>query len=721
MAGLVDFFETAYGDTTGFICIATRRPEGKFAEQFFSYPDEAQRAEEVIRSRALVENVYFCPQLLKERRRVKVNVDQVGCIWADLDECHPKYLRIKPSICYETSPGRYQALWTLSQPVDAEDAEDAARRIAYHHSDQGSDRSGWDLTQLLRIPGTRNYKYGQGAEAPKVRVLDWNDDTHPLSDFRDLYDQTPGYEYLDIPFPEFVPEDGEKILERNRHRINGAAFTLFHREPETDRSSALFRLEMYCLEAGLSLPEVFQVCRDAACNKFTGQPIRLWKDICRAQSRHAEQSRMATLPPGTELALVTRAEREALAREPSFIERYVDWAKQVGDAAIQYHEAGAFTALSTLLAGSVRLLTRYGSIQPNLWFMILADTTLTRKSTAMDLAMDIVLEIDPDLLLATDGSVEGFMQALSTRPGRVSLFLRDEFTGFMEQMSRKDYMSGMKEFLTKMYDGRTQKRLLRKEEIVIRDPRVILFAGGIKTKMQRIVDTEDIESGFLPRFVFITAESDPSKVRPLGPPEEENLTGRDRILTELQQIAKAHERTAPTTFKGKVVGVHTVPVDVKMTERAWSRYNEVEQTLTQLAVDSGEDLRVTMVPMYVRLATSILKASILLAASRCLEGDVVVEEQDIVRAAMYGDVWRRYAQDIITNIGKGPLEHKIELILHAIQRRGNFARSRLMQTYHLTAREMDDIEKTLVGRGLIARGGEGRSVTYNSLLGKDET
>jgi len=429
---------------------------------------------------------------------------------------------------------------------------------------------------------------------------------------------------------------------------------------------------------------------------------------------------MATLPPGTEMALVTREERAAILLEPSFIERYVDWAKQVGDAAVQYHEAGAFTALSTLLAGSVRLLTRYGSIQPNLWFMILADTTLTRKSTALDLAMDIVLEINPDLLLATDGSVEGFMQALSTRPGQVSLFLRDEFTGFMDQMGKKDYMSGMKEFLTKMYDGRTQKRLLRKEEITIRDPRVILFAGGIKTKMQRIVDTEDVESGFLPRFIFITAESDPSKVRPLGPPEPMNISGRERILAELRQIAAAHQHTEPVMFKGKVVGVREVPVEVQMSERAWSRYNEVEQTLTQLGVDSGEELRVIMVPMYVRLATSILKSAMLLAASRCLEGIVVVEEKDIIRAAMYGDIWRRYAQDIIVNIGKGPLEHKIELILHAIQRRGNFARSKLMQTYHLTAREMDDIEKTLVGRGLIAKGGEGRATTYNSLIGKEE-
>jgi hypothetical protein len=716
MPGLDGFFDTAYGQTSGYMCIAARTSEGKFVEHFYQYPDQVETAVQLVRGRALVENVYFCPQLLKDRRRVKTNVVQVGCIWADLDECHPHNMLVTPSISYETSPGRYQALWTLDEPADPEDAEDVARRLAYHHADEGADRSGWDLTQLLRIPGTRNYKYGVGSEAPKVQIVGWNDDVHSLAEFRDRYHQVAGYEYLDIPFPTFVYEEGEKILERVRHKINGAAFTLFHRAPEHDRSSALFRLEMYCFEANLSLDEIFQVCRDAQCNKFADNEVRLWKDICRASAKHKEQARMATMPPGTELALVTPEEKALVDTEPSFIERYIAWARQVGDAAVQYHEAGAFILLSSCLAGSVRLPTRYGSISPNLWFMILADTTLTRKSTAMDLAVDLMMEVDEDLLLATDGSIEGFMTALSARPGRTSLFLRDEFTGFVDQMKHKDYMSGFQEFLTKLYDGRTQKRLLRKEEITIKDPRLILFAGGIKSKMQRIITHEDIESGFMPRFIFITAESDVKRVKPLGPPEEETDNGRGEILAELKQIYDAHQNTEPITMNGKVIGVRRSVADVKMTPGAWNRYNEVEQTLTLLGVDSGEDLRDIMVPMYVRLAVNILKSAVLLAASRCLEGPVVVEEKDIIRAAAYGDVWRRYAQDIILNVGKGPMEHKIGVILGAIQRKRSFPRSRLMQSYHMTAREMDDIEKTLVARGLITRGGEGRAVTYNAIL-----
>src|SRR6201999_3023795 len=98
---------------------------------------------------------------------------------------------------------------------------------------------------------------------------------------------------------------------------------------------------------------------------------------------------------------------------------------------------------------------------PNLWFMILGDTTLTRKTTAMDLAVDLLMDVDPDVILATDGSIEGLMQGLSTRPKRPSIFLRDEFSGLLEMMTKWDYYAGMAEVLTKLYDGKMQKRILK--------------------------------------------------------------------------------------------------------------------------------------------------------------------------------------------------------------------------------------------------------------------
>jgi hypothetical protein len=716
VAGIKSFFEAAFGPTEGYLCVASRRTQGKFTERFFEYPAESGDAITFLKAKMLTENVYFCPQLFKSKQRSKENIDLVCSVWSDLDDCNPDRLKVKPTISLETSPQRYQAIWTLNEPVAPEDAEAVSRKIAYFHSDEGSDKSGWDLTQLLRVPGTYNHKYQDVEGPPQVGVVDWDESiTYGLHDF-DVYPQVEGYEFLDVPFPEnLILEKGEGILDRYRFRLNGATFTSFHRAPESDRSTALFRLEMYCLEAGMTLNEVFQVARDSACNKFGDDEILLWKDICRAKSRFDDNLRVSSAPPNDEISLLTAKEWvQVEGLRPTFVDRYVAWAKSVGDAAEQYHIAGAFIALSSMLAGSIQLPTSFGTISPNLWFLLLADTTLTRKSTAMDLAMDMIMEINEDTLMATDGSLEGLMQALSARANIPSVFLRDEFTGLMDQMHKKDYLAGMPEFLAKIYDGKTQKRLLRKEEIKVSNPRLIVFGGGIKTKMMRIVQSEHIESGFLPRFVIVTAMSDVSKVKPLGPPRNDTSTGRELIKSELQDLSKRFPGQVPVLKDGRVIGVTRQPSDISMSPECWLRYNELDQTLTEIGLDAG-DLAESTVPMNARLSVSILKCAMLLAAARSSHHPVVIEVEDLLKAASFGDTWRRYAQDIIVNVGKSELENKIGLILRSIQKKGHAPRSRLMQSYHITAREMNEIENTLVARGLITRGGEGRAVTYNSL------
>jgi hypothetical protein len=372
-------------------------------------------------------------------------------------------------------------------------------------------------------------------------------------------------------------------------------------------------------------------------------------------------------------------------------------------------------ALSSVLAGSLKLPTSFGVILPNLWFLILADTTLTRKSTAMELAMDVTMEVDESVLMATDGSLEGLMTALQARAGQPSVFLRDEFTGLVSQMLKKDYMAGLPEFLAKIYDGRLMKRMLRKEEIIVKDPRLIVFGGGIKSKMTRILTYEHIESGFLPRFIIVTADSDITKVKPLGPPVEANLQGRAEIVGELRDISNRHTGMVPITMNGKVVGTTRQATDITLTPEAWARYNVLDQTLTQIGLESGE-LSEVLIPMNARLAVSILKCAILIAASRSERSPVEVTVYDLLKAASYADAWRRYAQDIVVNVGRGELEHKIQIVLHAIQKKGSVRRSLLMQTYHMTAREMDQIELTLIQRGLVSKGGEGRATSYNSLL-----
>lgn len=704
-----------FRDATGYVCISRRTPGTKtFDEDFFVYPEQLELMLTHIDRFSLSHDVYYAPMLLDAQKRTKEHVTTCPTAWADLDTCDPAKMLVPPTIVIESSPNRWQALWVFDPPLEPHEAEELSRRIAYFHADDGADKSGWDLTQLLRVPYTYNHKYkGMGA-LPTVKVVKTSERQLTVKDFK-AYPEAEGHEYSTIPFPDKFPtQSAEELLDEHRPLLNPQVWHLFGETPKEDWSRKLWQLEQFLFEAELSREEVFVIAKASACNKYQrdGRSDKLlWKDVCRAWSHVQDRNKIAPVGPINEAlpALLTEEERATCMASRSLVEEYIEWAKTLGDAAWQYHEAGAFVILSSLLAGPVRLPTSFGTVLPNLWFMILADTTLTRKTTAMDIAMDIITEIDSDTVLATDGSIEGLMTSLSLRPGRPSIFLRDEFSGLLEAITKKDYYAGMAETLTKLYDGKLQKRVLRKEIIEVRDPILIFFAGGIKTRVLALLSEEHVASGFVPRFITVSAESDVASLKPLGPPSDRTMAGRANIVEQFGSIYRYYHQSQSLNLNGKQV-VTAIRWDAELSPPAWARYNEFEATMLKHALESGRaDL---LTPAFDRLSKSGLKVAVLIAASR-MEPKIVVQEDDVIRAFYYIEKWRGYTYDVIRNIGKTASERQLELILDKIRREPGVLRSRLMQHYHLTRRDADLILETLEQRGLISRTRSGKTERLN--------
>lgn len=728
------FFKTVYGPVAnGHACIAYITPGTRgLREKFFRWPQQADDLLQYVEDIQDNHDVYYCPQLLNDvdfRReedgkgpRVKENVGICTNIWADLDTCHPDKLLVQPTIIVESSPDRYQALWVLDTPLAPDAAEDIARRIAYHHLPDGADKSGWDLTQLLRVPLTRNMKY---VEAPHIKVRVRDAKFRP-NDFRP-YPEASKRTGAGIPMPEqgHLPDIDDPVgfLQGRRKQINSDVFRLFSDTPtEASWSEPLWKLLMLLFEGGLDREQVFVLARQAACNKYArdGRPEKhLWDDVCRAYIKHMEDVKAVVVPELEQVDLLTDEELEQVQSHYTFVERYVAWATGLGDAAPQYHQAGAFIILSAIMSGRVSLPTSFGTIIPNLWFMLLADTTLTRKSTAMDIATDLLIEIDPDVIMATDGSIEGLLQGLSTRPGRPSIFLRDEFSGLLESMTKKDYLAGMAEMLTKLYDGKFQKRLLRKDPVEIRDPVLILFTGGIRNRVQQLLTLDHVSSGFVPRFVYLTAESDISRVRPLGPPVVRDTRAKEELLNEIRQMHAHYTQTVQVSVQG--TGVHIAPPrkwSAKLSPEAWARFNKFEAALNDAGVKSDRPDLLT--PVYARLGVSALKAATLMAASSSHEDEIVVEEIDILHAVSFAAKWREYAIDVINGVGKTQSERDIERVYNSIERNPGISRSALMQSYHMTARGADSIFQTLEQRGLVTSTKYGKGTTYRAIRSEPE-
>lgn len=723
------FFRLLFGtQVEGYVCVAYINMSGgkkTIREEFFKYPEELPNMLHNIAQNQASANSYFCPQLLKSNQRLpgtrsartKENIKVCTAAWSDLDTCDPSLLLVPPSFTLQTSSDRYQALWVFDSPVEPSVAEQISKNIAYHHVTDGADSGGWDLTQLLRIPLTYNMKYQLPVE---VKVYEASRRQYQVQDFSD-YSESRINALTHDPMPEVLPtESALDIIQRYRKTINPIVFSIFSVEPasgvEGGWSKPLWNLQMLCFEASMSREEVFVVASESACNKYrrdNKHPRKLWEEVCRAYIKTVEKYDVL-VPETVKLpTLISESELKFIEGHETFVERYIAWASTLGDAATQYHQAGAFMILSSLLAGTIRLPTSFGTIMPNLWFMILADTTLTRKSTAMDIATDLLEEVDPSILLATDGSLEGLLQSLENRPRKPSLFLRDEVSGLIEAMTRKDYMSGMAETLTKLYDGKTQKRVLKRETIHVVDPCLLFFAGGIKERVQQLLTLDQVSSGFVPRFVFVTAVSDVSKLRPLGPPTEENLEGRQVLVEELEELRDRYYVEASVSVEGNVVDISYAHWEAWLPDEVWDRYRILEATMTYAGTQSDQpDI---MTPVYERLSKSILKAAILLAATRGQNQQVTVQLEDLLLAIKYGEGWRDYAIEVINGIGRSASEALLQRVHNAIRKKGSMTRSHIMQSYHLDARTAESIFVTLEQRGLIIGHPVGKTISYEAV------
>jgi hypothetical protein len=385
--------------------------------------------------------------------------------------------------------------------------------------------------------------------------------------------------------------------------------------------------------------------------------------------------------------------------------------------------------LSTIMSPYLRLETSYGEIKPNVWTMILAGTTITRKSTTMDMALKMLHEVHPDFLMGTDGSPEGIMSELGTRDGKISMFHRDEITGWIDSTIRRDYLAGMLETFTRLYDGKAEKRILRRESVEVNDPNLVIMSGGIKTKMQEIITMDHIRSGFLPRFIMVTGTTTADDVRPIGPPPSAK-SGRDPrevVLEELYHIAVNYLPKKSTEEKVEIAGVVKLitakpdKTTLSASPETWARIQQLKYDASKLGEKStNPDI---YIPLYDRLSNSIIKLAMLLCGA---ENRTEISIDDVRKAITYSDRWLHTITEFAEALERMPdmdkWEKKVDKILrHMKATEEPLLRSEMMRNFHIRSRDVEDIEKTLIARGQIRiekvqAGGRGRQMKTQYVL-----
>lgn len=232
-------------------------------------------------------DIYFCPNLFSGSYRRIGEVKKSCWLYADLDEVDPDDIEIRPTVAWESSSERYQALWRLDKRVSPKILNELNKRLTYL---VGADKGGWDLTQVLRVPGTKNHKYD---EPERVRLL-WDDGrTYKVSEIRSAVKEVdPGegtVEVDELTIPELTPAE---VFAKHRKRIDRRTkrILLTKQAKEGERSDRLWELENLLLDAGVPPEEVFILVRSSVWNKYKGrsdETYRLWLEIQKAARTQA--------------------------------------------------------------------------------------------------------------------------------------------------------------------------------------------------------------------------------------------------------------------------------------------------------------------------------------------------------------------------------------------------------------------------------------------------
>lgn len=548
------FFHMLFGDAPepGWVTLATY-PNGIFdpnprigptREMWFRWPEQADELIATASSNKK-HDLYFCPVLFKAKPYTEIgengktvrragrridNAQWTGCVYADADDAQPQVFKLVPSLTVQTSPDKHHLYWVLNKhdgnPVEA---SRRGRAMAYAH--EGCDLGGWDITQLLRVPSTTNNK--PSLEEPFRTTVRTSGSLYTLEEIDKKYPPAKA--------PDPAKDSGVDIVAANLPDYATTMAKIFDnalivdllnargRAPSKgrsgNRSDLLWKLMCELAEAGLSAPESFVLAWPVHYNKFRTENRGrkpFWEQLAKAYAhvgkQPATEPEPQDQPPAPsprqlrDHAVYLMSEQERREVPETLVDRYVAWASTKTDAAPQFHEAAIFTILSCVFGEYGKPATQFDSGGLNTWFMVLGGTTMSRKSTVRKMMTTAIRHLSDetyDYDLGSNATMEGLHNEMLQRPGLSSLFHRDEVHGLVGEQKAKQYLSGLQELMTELYDGTVPGKLRAtgdKKRMRAVPGNFVMYLTGATEHATKAYTEEDFESGHLARFLYVYAD-----------------------------------------------------------------------------------------------------------------------------------------------------------------------------------------------------------------------
>lgn len=195
------------------------------------------------------------------------------------------------------------------------------------------------------------------------------------------------------------------------------------------------------------------------------------------------------------------------SNEVSFLDAYRDFFKNYTDSPPVFCEAIGVNLLSVAVGRIPIRLTP--TVYPNVWTLIVGESWLTRKTTAIN-----ALPIADEYKMPCSFTPEGLEASLKEH--NQGLIYKDEISGFLRSIKKKDYMKEMAELLNFLYNcPNSYSRELKKAKFDLKDVCFNILGGTQPVSLldKEVATKEDFQTGFLARFMIVYGQRDERKPR----------------------------------------------------------------------------------------------------------------------------------------------------------------------------------------------------------------
>lgn len=670
-----EFVTTILGDQEGWIVCGLMDkpgPRGQLNRQHdFYYPDNLADMVEWAESHRN-EDAYLSPLVYGDMRktnkdgstsirRIPENAKSSLVVYQDSDTCRPENFRLTPSVHVESSAGRYQDYWVLMEPVTAERAADASRKIAIAHKSQGSDPSSWSANKYLRIPGTTNTRHG----FPEEVAGRLTGELYDIEEIEKKYEDVSYEERPIMRLPAEVSFDDVQDLPEYAGALAKLPGTfkmsLITDEPSAtqDRSTLRYRLLCDLFRVGeLTFEEVLAIAWHAPASRkwredsrnlrgLIAEAIKAQSDV--AYSDGANVSPVSTdqlyVPPVDEVPrdkviLLADEERTLAAGENDFIKRYERWSMERLGAGYNapYARMNAWSILAGAFSNFGRIPTTGDGL--NLFCMGLGGSG-SGKSSARRIwhrTMSEMFDQDNGWFLGSDASPVALHEKLLERDGKISVFTADEAHGFFKATNSQQWAEGLYEKMAEYYNGDVPPMLRvsqGRRELSGKSAKTyfnIHFMGTLKGELSlpAQLNTGLFHTGFLARFIWYIGDEKKVTDESL----RETNGDADFVIQGFDQQARQWAAEFANTKKVLKARTGRTVLPMNATQGALDRLSMFKIELHRLAQQQAE--WEILQPSIIRLSESVRKAASLLALD---DGRPEVELRDVVVALSSAEEW----------------------------------------------------------------------------------